>query len=666
MLQGTERVVAFTILDYPEQSSYSTRVYAETVPGKHKVNLQLKDAFTLKPGDHVSALVSLEAPKETRDFDFLAYYRAKGIFLNARQTGDAQWQPCETIPIRLLPAAVRQSMNGKLSTLFTGDEQGFLSGMLTGDRSGLTQSFQFALSAAGMSHIISVSGMHVSFLVGMVLFLFGKRKWAGLIAVPMMIFFVLMTGAAPSAIRACVMQSMVLVAGLIGREDDALTSLAAALLILLVINPYSIADIGLQLSFLATLGLILFSPAMNGWFLKWFPKKIRFGPIPKFIAGTLSASFAATVLTTVPVAYYFGRVSLIAPLSNLATLWMVSAVFLGGILCAAFAYLWFPAAKIMAIPITIGLKYIKGVANASIKIPFSTLSVDNPYIILWLLLLALLLLIWMFSKREKVLTLITFGLAVLTLSGALLFTEVEGAAPQLTLTVLDIGQGQAIAASSGAYTALIDCGGNRWPGAGSIASEYFLDRARSKVDLLILTHTHSDHMNGLADLMTHVRILNAAVPATKAAEETARMLEDHGVRVIRVDTNYDITMGYCNITLYRPIVRGEDEGICILLTSGHFDALVTGDLAETPERIFTEREELPDIEVFIAGHHGSRMSSTQTLLDEVRPEVSVISVGENRYGHSSPETVARLEENGIRIYRTDRQGQIDIKVNRGG
>mgnify|MGYP000947943000 FL=1 len=662
-LYNKQQTASFIVLDYPENYAYSSRIYVNTETG-YKANLRLYDKIDLKPGDRITLPVSFEKPQETRDFDFYLYYRSKGIFLDASQAGPVITERCDKTPLSLLPTEIRHSINRRLGMLFSGDEKGLISGLLTGDKSEISQGFQFALSSAGMSHIISVSGMHVSFLVGCILFVGRKRRAASFIAIPAIVFFAVMTGASPSAVRACIMQSMMLISVLVGRENDALTSLSAALLFLLIINPFSIADIGLQLSFLSTLGIILFSPRISEWLSARMPKRIRRNFIIRFINGTLAATFSATLLTSLPVALYFGRISLIAPLSNLCSLWMVTAVFTIGILCVILSFIYMPLAGLAAIPINFGLKYIKAVSYLSVRVPFSSLNTDDPYIAFWLIFASIVVFVWITGDKNRLQSILSICMTVSALALVLLFSELSMLSADMVFTVLDVGQGQALVATSGAYTAMIDCGGDRWPGAGNIAVGYLLGKNRRRIDLLMLTHNHADHVNGLEDLMEHVEIGCAALPDTEACEETAEFLREHGVEVISVSENLIADMGRCRIKLFRPIVKksGDEEAMCILLSSGDFDILVTGDSAFISERILIEREKLPDIELYIAGHHGSKQSSGDALLDTVKPETAVISVGQNSYGHPSTETVSRLEQRGIHIYRTDKQGSIEIKV----
>lgn len=666
-LIGTKRTDSFIVLDYPEHYSYSSRVFVKSMEG-YKVNLNMPAGIELKPGDKLTLRVEYSAPGETRDFDFFTYYRSKGIFLDAKTLGEPYTEVCKSVPISLIPVYIRKAICDKLDMLFDGKILGFIKGLLTGDRSDLPQSSQFALSNAGMSHIISVSGMHVLFLSSMIIFAFGSKPASAFIAVPTMLFFVLMTGAASSAIRAFVMQAMVMIAKLTKRDADSLTSISAALLLLLVLNPYCIEDIGLQLSFLATLGMILFLPKIQGKVFKLFPKRYRPKNSVKFIVNNLSTTLSANILTVMPILIYFGRLSIISPIANILSLWMVTLIFYLGIICVIASFIWLPVAKLLAMPLGFGIRYVYAVASISIRLPFAILDVFDPFIMIWVVFMALLIAFWIIRKKHKYINLVVLSVAAISLSFSLLFSELLLTDHDMSIAVLDVGQGQSIVVSSGTYTAMIDCGGNRYPGAGNIAAEYLLNQNRLKVDLLILTHTHSDHINGVEELLDNIDIACVALPYTEAATETAKFLTDRSIDIFYVDDNHAIFMAGCAITLFRPIVKqsGDEETMCVMLSAGEFCALITGDANQISERILAEREELPDINLLVAGHHGSTNSTSDNLLDTISPEVAVISVGQNGYGHPSSQTIDRLKNRGIHIYRTDIQGSLRINIKSRG
>ena len=142
---------------------------------------------------------------------------------------------------------------------------------------------------------------------------------------------------------------------------------------------------------------------------------------------------------------------------------------------------------------------------------------------------------------------------------------------------------------------------------------------------------------------------------------------DLDIPVTMVTDTYQVPMGQAILTIYPPVGAGDlnEQGLTFLCSAGDFDALITGDMAGNTEKKLVERFDLPDIEVLVVGHHGSRYSSTDAFLQHVRPETAIISVGDNSYGHPTQETMDRLSRNGATVYRTDRQGNVLVTVNGG-
>lgn len=218
--------------------------------------------------------------------------------------------------------------------MFPEDVQSFMLGLLIGDTSGLYDDFELdnALSVSGIRHVVAVSGMHLSFLYAVLVYLLGKRR-ASIFGVPVIVLFTFMTGCTASVVRACVMLTLVMLAPLLRREADGLTSLCAGLLILLIANPLSIAAAGLQLSFSAMVGIILLTPRVYKWLdrkLRRGDEKRRLNSVVRFVMAGVSSSIGSMAFTTPVVALCFGYVSLISPVTNLLTLWAVSAAFTFG------------------------------------------------------------------------------------------------------------------------------------------------------------------------------------------------------------------------------------------------------------------------------------------------------------------------------------------------
>ena len=183
----------------------------------------------------------------------------------------------------------------------------------------------------------------------------------------------------------------------------------------------------------------------------------------------------------------------------------------------------------------------------------------------------------------------------------------------------------------------------------------------SRAALLVI-----DMENGFVTPQGGHCILGAAatVSACVRAVELAR---EKDIAVTMVTDVYRLPMGSAMLTIYPPVGAGDlnEQGLTYLCSAGDFDALITGDMAGNTEKKLREQFALPDIEVLVVGHHGSRYSSTDAFLQQVRPETAIISVGDNSYGHPTQEAMDRLSRNGAAVYRTDRQGNILVTVNGG-
>ena len=202
------------------------------------------------------------------------------------------------------------------------------------------------------------------------------------------------------------------------------------------------------------------------------------------------------------------------------------------------------------------------------------------------------------------------------------------------------------------------------------AADYLQTRGGDKLDALVVSHYHSDHANGVPELLRRVEVDLLLLPDVEEGdplrEEILTLAAERGVEVrfVHSDTRLDFPGGQ-SLTVFPPLQSaGETNelGLCVLASAGDFDVLVPGDMSGQGEARLLAHTQLPKIEVLVAGHHGSATSTTQPLLDEIQPETAIISVGKNnRYGHPAQETLERLALAGTNIYRTDLQGTVTVR-----
>ena len=233
-----------------------------------------------------------------------------------------------------------------------------------------------------------------------------------------------------------------------------------------------------------------------------------------------------------------------------------------------------------------------------------------------------------------------------------------------------MGQGQCIAGMAGDKTLVIDCGGiNDARNAGEEAGAYLRSRGRKQVDLLLLTHLHADHCNGVSRLMEMMPVKEILIPADLEDEdnlldEIETAAERHGIEIEYLREDSLRFLGPIGLQLFAPSGNGDvnERCMCMLVSLGSYDMLITGDSSKTVERELLDRYQLHDIELLIVGHHGSRYASSGELLGSIGADTAIISVGYNNYGHPTYETLERLDAYGYGIYRTDLNGTVEVQV----
>jgi competence protein ComEC len=518
--------------------------------------------------------------------------------------------------------------------------------------------------------VVAISGLHLSILAGALFFLL-RRPRSRLLALPVLLFFTVMVGSL-SAWRALLMEVLILVAPLVRRQQDSLTSLAFALLVILAKNPLAVRSVSLQLSFGAMLGIVLLSSRFYAT-MDW--SKLPYylpAPISAILSGgwslfctTLSASLALLPLA----AWYYRQISLIALLSNLLVVWLFTPALVLGLLAVALTLLFPQAAPIWAVLPRLVAQVILFLVHRLGSLTFAALPLNNGYRQLWFFFLLFVLVLLGVCPGLRKRPVISLGSLAVTLAVALLLSRLSVDTTAATMKVLDVGQGQCILLVSQGCTAAIDCGGSGSDSAGDLLADELQALGLSDLDLLILTHYDSDHSGGLSELFARISVDTVACPAILEEESGQQLLyslaAEQGSSLVEVSEVTCYQLGAGQLTLYPP---GDESGgnngsLALLGAFRDFEFLITGDMDETGEQILVSRYDLPQVELLVAGHHGSKYASSELLLETVQPETAVISVGENnRYGHPTAEALARLWGIGADIYRTDQNGSITIQI----
>lgn len=648
------------VRDFPRSTSYGVSVETEilTEGALHGVSvlLWLPQGQGLRPGDQLTAEVTLSSAEDS-DPDWRYYNLSQGI----RLSGRADWAEVRSgeIPWDLRSKIWARQLGQGLERCFSGETAGFLFALTTGNRELLSESLEEQLSATGLSHVVAASGLHVHLLFSVLCLLPVGRRWRGLVLLPFLLLFAAIAGFTPSICRAALMEGIFLLGPLFDREADGLTSLSLALALLLGQNIYAAASVSLQLSFAAMFGLRVVCPALG--------RRLREGACSGWkyrILSSLTTTLGANVFTLPLVLRYFGTVSLLSPLSNLVVLWLLPALLPMALLGGLLGWLCPVLGQLLALPVGWLANLVLGLIDALAGIPWSTLPQGVPFLAWVVLCYAVgVILYFCHGTARQVLSSVVLLLALLPVAGWAVQTKDSPA--DFTAVVLDVGQGQCLLLQSEQETAVIDCGGTGKQAREALEQALHQTGADS-IDRLILTHYDQDHTGGVPQLLLDGRVKCLCLPEPveddqARAQALRQLAEGMGVTVCTITEETYATVGSTQLTLC-PVEDGEEQGLAVLASRGTFDLLVTGDISQAGEAALMQSVNLPQLEVLIAGHHGSDNATSASLLEETQPQVVIFSVGENGYGHPTQGALDRCQAAGAQLRRTDQNGDIWIQV----
>ena len=651
-MDGVTKEASVRCIGYPEETDYGYRTEGTISIGEKRYNVlcYLDHGEDLKPGNVLSGvfLFRVTAPGGLKESN---YYQGEGIFLLAYQQ-DALTITQSERTWRDYTAELRQKILVILEETLPSDVSAFSKALLLGDTSDLDYGTKSDFTVSGIRHIVAVSGLHVSILFSLLhTVTFRRRILSALLSLPMLLLFSAMTGFTPSVSRACIMSGIMLLGTLLNREYDKETALSFSALVLLLVNPLVIISVSYQLSFASVAGIFLFAPALRKWLLSW-----KSGRLFSHVAGSVSVTLGATVMTLPLCAVYFGTVSLAAVLTNLLVLWVVSFVFYGLMALCLLQGFWSAGAVILGKGIVFLIRYVLLMAKVIADFPLSAVYTRSPYIVIWLVLVYGLLIVFLLGKNRKPLT---FGCCtVLGLCIALMASWTEPMTDAVRFTVLDVGQGQCLLLQSEGKNFLVDCGSSTDALAADTAAETLLSQGISTLDGLILTHYDRDHAGGVENLLSRIDAELLVLPPV----HSERQLQ--AKQILYGSDDLLLTYGNTKIRIYPSRIPGNDNenSLCILFDTENCDILITGDRDGFGERSLLRNSAIPDVDVLVAGHHGSKNATCEELLAAVSPEIVCISAGkDNRFGHPARELLQRLENYGCAVYRTDLQGDILIR-----
>ncbi len=660
-ISGKESAFSAVVTAYPTPEEGRTQVSVRLESGMgagHRARLLLDDWFPeLKPGDRVIGQGSYTAAGTPEGYA-ADRWAAQGEFLVIRGVADSVLRGTD-LPWTAFAPAVGRALTQRIQQLYPGESGALLTGLISGDKSGLSDVQYTAFQRAGIAHLLAVSGLHVGFLTGILYVIPGDKRRRVLVAIPLLVFFALMTGEQASVWRAVIMASMLLSAPLFGRENDPITSLSVALALLLIQNPYACGGIGLQLSFAAVAGLACVQAPLYRWMGKplakpWAQRHRWLHPLWHLLAGALSTACAATVLTLPLCAWYFRRISLVGPFSNLLTIWCASLAFVLGLLSCLLSFVSMPLAGGLVWVVKRLLACLIALTKWLSRGSYAALTLDSPYLIGWFTVTLCLVVAVMRSKHLRRHPWLPIGASVSLLCLALSLQMLTLSTSPFTVTALGVRNGGCtVLGSRGNYVA-VDCRGS---GAGDRLADYLASGGTKRLSLLVLDHLDRGRLENVEQLLERVEVDCVALPPWETGSHTemewSELLQDNQCEVILLNGTYEGTVGevHCSIV---PVFCGEEVSAPVLCRWQDHAVLVRGNLDQAGEQAVLERWNQPKLDALIL-EEGTAGAS---LLRQTHPDCAVLSAGS---AVPSREELLRLHRYGAVIYTTDRNGSVTIR-----
>jgi competence protein ComEC len=564
--------------------------------------------------------------------------------------------------------AVRRRAEAALSRGLPAPEAALARGMVLGQDDALSEERREDFRTSGLAHLLAASGTNVALLSALVLAL---ATAAGLGLTPRLVLallaiaaYVPLAGGGPSIQRAGVMGAAGLLAVLAGRPASRWYAVLLAAAATLALNPRSLADVGWQLSFAAVIALLAVGPAIAATFRKAMP-----GPI----AEALALTAAATLGTAPLVALHFGRVSVVSVGANLLAAPVVAPVMWLGAVAAVIGQALPGLAALAAALAGPPLAYLDWLAGAAARMPWAdaTLALSPPgavaaYVALGCVALALRARRGWPVRHRRHWTAAVAAATVVALGVGIARARPPAPPAGLVVSFLDIGQGDATLVQHGTHALLVDAG----PPGGPILRR-LREAGVRRLDAFVITHSSADHDGGAAAVLRSLPVgavldggeLTQPTTGRRAAAAVAR---SRGVARVSSDVGQVVRAGPISArVLWPPRARTAPadadpnlRATVLHVTDGAFDLLLSADA----ESVVLRRLELPRVEAMKVPHHGSADPGLPEVLQRLRPQVAVVPVGRNTYGHPAPSTLAALRAVVPVVRRTDRDGTVSVHV----
>ena len=582
--------------------TYTIKIKNGNYKNKRFILSVKKDETKLEYGDLIKIEGEYILPNETRNykgFNYREYLKTKKIF-GTIKTDNNKIEVIEKNKINkalIITNKLRKSIIEKIEIILPDKTNKLLEGILLGNKSEISEEIIEDFKTSNLSHILSVSGAHTSYIILGASYILSKskisKKYVYIITIIILAIFMFLTNFTASVIRACVMGILMMGAKIFHRKVDFTNSISIALLITLMYNPFSIKEIGLQLSYLGTIGIILFNKNIEKILCK-----IK---VNKKISKLLSVTFSAQIMIMPIMALNFNTISLTFFISNMIASPLLGVIMILGIITVFTSFISYTMAKMLAIVLNLILEILIYISNFCSKIPFSKILIKTPYVISIIFIYLLILIsnyivtTYSFKKlsrlfQKKFLKIVSIKkcykflkifcvIAIILIMFYSINTLIQS---NLKIYFIDVGQGDStLIITPNNKKVLIDGG----KGDTSALLDYLLDRRIKTVDYVIISHFDSDHCNGLIDIIKNLNVKNIIISKQAYISEEyiniAKIINTKRINVIQVKQGDTLKIGrYIKINIIYPTKELEykdlnNNSIVLKVTYNTFSILFT-------------------------------------------------------------------------------------------
>jgi len=647
-----------------------------------------------RQGETLKVSGRLQTPTAPGGFDYKGYLANQGIYATITYPhiviiGNPQgFRPVDWV------YTLRTALADKMAEVLPEPQAALAQGIILGIRSGIPESVSDDFRRTGTTHVLVISGMQFNIVAGMLtaagIWMFGKRRYLYVwLALGAIWLYALLTGMTPPVVRSAIMLSLFLGADVLGRQRSALPALALAAAVMVALEPRLPWDASFQLSFLATLGLILTAPPLQSFGRNLVEARLGDdGFVVKtlnWIVDSIAVTVGVTILIWPVIAQYFGVFSIVSPFATILLLPALPAVLTTGALAAVLGFVAPPLGQAVGWAAWLFTSYMLGVIKAGASLPAAAIDLGEIHpAVLWGYYALLMAGLLAYRRRTNVsrflrravdsLARVPLKLATPAfLTVAILAGLFTAATPdnRLHVSFLDVGQGDAVYIRTPAHQDILVDGG---PSPQAVVTELsrsipFWDRT---IDLVVLTHPHADHMAGLLEVLKRYHVRQVLLPAldgdTPLWQEWLDAVARENAAVTVAQAGQVIDAGGVLIEVLSTGMGGEATdpdaaGTVIRVSDRRVSFLLTADIPHETEMALVMQRAPLDSTVLKVGHHGSETATGAEFLAVVSPQAAVISVGAgNSYGHPHPEVMTRLTGavGEAAIYRTDEDGTVEF------